>query len=272
MTREEILAAMLECKEKLGYTPSREELARHAGVTRAEIKKFFGTYTIALTVCQLDKQTNGRKVERADLFADWAGVARKLGKVPTVIEYNQHGKYSVTPYMRCFGTWTQMPLGLQQYAEENGLAEEWADVMALVAERFQRRKIKIPISAHTAGTGERAKPLNDGPLYGPLLTTCPLLCGPTNEDGVLFLFGAVAEKLGFAVLRVQAGYPDVEAFRLVAKGRWQRVRIELEYQSRNFLRHMHDLKGCDLIVCWEHNWPECPLEVIELKKVFEGMR
>jgi hypothetical protein len=21
-----------------------------------------------------------------------------------------------------------------------------------------------------------------------------------------------------------------------------------------------------IIVCWEHNWPECPLEVIELKK------
>ena len=25
--------------------------------------------------------------------------------------------------------------------------------------------------------------------------------------------------------------------------------------------------GCDLIVCWEHNWEECPLEVIELKTV-----
>ena len=24
---------------------------------------------------------------------------------------------------------------------------------------------------------------------------------------------------------------------------------------------------CDLIVCWEHNWPECPLEVIELKSL-----
>jgi hypothetical protein len=29
---------------------------------------------------------------------------------------------------------------------------------------------------------------------------------------------------------------------------------------------MHDPNGCDIIVCWEHNWPECPLEVIELKK------
>jgi hypothetical protein len=55
--------------------------------------------------------------------------------------------------------------------------------------------------------------------------------------------------------------------REIEPGRWQRVRIEFEYQSRNFLTHMHPLSGCDLIVCWENNWPECPLEVIELKKV-----
>ena len=22
-----------------------------------------------------------------------------------------------------------------------------------------------------------------------------------------------------------------------------------------------------MIVCWEHNWPECPLEVLELKSL-----
>ena len=22
---------------------------------------------------------------------------------------------------------------------------------------------------------------------------------------------------------------------------------------------------CNMIVCWTHNWPECPLEVVELK-------
>jgi hypothetical protein len=47
------------------------------------------------------------------------------------------------------------------------------------------------------------------------------------------------------------------------------VRIEIEHESRNFLRHGHDPKGCDLIVCWEHNWEECPLEVVELRKAVE---
>ena len=37
------------------------------------------------------------------------------------------------------------------------------------------------------------------------------------------------------------------------------------HPSGNFLRHAHEPTGCDLIVCWEHNWPESPLEVVELK-------
>jgi hypothetical protein len=31
------------------------------------------------------------------------------------------------------------------------------------------------------------------------------------------------------------------------------------------------VNDCDMIVCWEHNWPECPLEVIELKTVMRGL-
>jgi hypothetical protein len=31
-------------------------------------------------------------------------------------------------------------------------------------------------------------------------------------------------------------------------------------------RHMHEASKCDLIICWRHNWAECPLEVLELRK------
>jgi hypothetical protein len=73
--------------------------------------------------------------------------------------------------------------------------------------------------------------------------------------------------MGFVVTWIQSGFPDCEAMIMVGEERWQRVRIEFEYESRNFLKHMHDAKECDLIVCWRHNWPECPLEVIELRKL-----
>jgi hypothetical protein len=58
----------------------------------------------------------------------------------------------------------------------------------------------------------------------------------------------------------------------VDEDRWELVRIEFEYESRNFLKHAHKPGDCDLIVCWKQNWPECPVDVVELrrelKKVF----
>jgi hypothetical protein len=56
----------------------------------------------------------------------------------------------------------------------------------------------------------------------------------------------------------------------VGPNRWIPKKIEFENESRNFLTHMHSLDGADLIVCWTHNWPECPLEVLELKSVICG--
>jgi hypothetical protein len=53
--------------------------------------------------------------------------------------------------------------------------------------------------------------------------------------------------------------------------RWQRARVEFEFRSRNFRDHGHDATKCDLIVCWQHDWPDCPLEVIELRTVIERL-
>jgi hypothetical protein len=42
------------------------------------------------------------------------------------------------------------------------------------------------------------------------------------------------------------------------------VLIEFEYQSSNFHDHGHSPEDCDLIVCWIHDWEDCPIEVLEL--------
>lgn len=102
-------------------------------------------------------------------------------------------------------------------------------------------------------------------LVGPGLNFRGFLHEPISEQGVVFLFGMVAKELGFIVESVATGFPDCTAKREVAKNRFKSVSIEFEFQSRNFLIHGHEVSGCDLIVCWEHNWPECPLETIELR-------
>jgi hypothetical protein len=109
-------------------------------------------------------------------------------------------------------------------------------------------------------------------VYGEPLGLAAMAHAPTNELGVLFLFGIVAADLGFRVERLQAAFPDCEAKREVAPGKWELVFIELEIYSRNFKLHRHNPRGCHAIVCWKHNWPDCPewLEVIELCKVVKG--
>jgi hypothetical protein len=101
------------------------------------------------------------------------------------------------------------------------------------------------------------------------LTNAPLQSAPQNELGVVYLFAHVAKRLHLRVEEIRPKFPDCIAFKRTGDSEKQ-VRIEFEYKSSNFKTHKHDPKGCDLIVCWHHDWPDMPqsLEVIELKRYF----
>ena len=124
-----------------------------------------------------------------------------------------------------------------------------------------------------APTKLRYAPLRGRPSYGQPLDFRGLRHEPINELGVVLLFGLVAKELGYIVESVQSGFPDCEAKRQIAPQRWQRVHIEFEFESRNFRDHGHPLTGCDVIVCWRHNWPDSPpqIEVLELSSVIQSL-
>jgi hypothetical protein len=87
---------------------------------------------------------------------------------------------------------------------------------------------------------------------------------PTNEQGVVFLFGRLAPRLGFHVELVQNGFPDC-----IARRRGKTYRIEFEHRASNYKGHPP--RGADVIVCWENDWEPRPkkfhhLEIIDLKK------
>lgn len=102
-----------------------------------------------------------------------------------------------------------------------------------------------------------------------VLENAPLRFAPTNELGVVFLFAHLARKWRLTIDSIQSEFPDCVAFQKVRGGE-KRIRIEFEYQSRNFRTHRHDPDKCDWIVCWEHNWPEAPehLHIVELRREF----
>jgi len=102
-------------------------------------------------------------------------------------------------------------------------------------------------------------------IVGDVINFRGLVYGPVNEMGVVALFAKISEELGFIIEEIKAGFPDCVARRQVDKG-WERVAIEFEYCSSSFGRHGHDPQGCDLIVCWEHDWELCPVPVLSLKQ------
>ena len=116
--------------------------------------------------------------------------------------------------------------------------------------------------------------LPDRPLLGAPLGLPGFLFEPTNEMGVILLFGMLAWRLGFMIESAQMGYPDCHAKLEVEPGRWQDVNIEFEHQSRHFRAHRHDPRRCDFIVCWIHNWKTCPpnIQVIELREVVRRLK
>jgi Homing endonuclease associated repeat len=265
MSRQEVMSTIVECAKQLGHTPSLAELTKINHVPHRQIVRHFGTYTRALRACNLERQGGGgNKLPLEALFRDWATVVRQMKKIPSKSEFQLLAKHSDTPLKTRFGSWGVVPRYLKRYVEEQGWTEEWKDVLEII-EAHERRGDWVDWNPTPGCAPTNPGVMVDRPLYGPLMRPYPLIHGPMNESGVIYLFGTLSEKMGFVVTRIQTEFPDCEAMRLVEEDRWQRVRIEFEYESRNFLKHMHKASECDLIVCWRHNWPECPLEVVELR-------
>lgn len=268
MTKEEILKAIQMCAKKLGRSPGLRELRKQAGLTEATIAKHFGKLSAALKAAGLEAVGSGFQVAASALMLDWAAVTRKLGKIPTVHEYRAAGKYTFQPFRNRYGPWARVRQAFRKFAREERIDRQWEDVLKLIARREDE------LRRNRERGGRRLSPLMPGrPVYGEPLLLPGMHHAPVNEAGVMFAFGVLARQLGFVVKRWQVEFPDCQAVREMAKGQWQDVNVEVEFESRNFLKHGHDPKKCDVIVCWVHNWPECPkwIEVVELRKVVEGM-
>ena len=104
-------------------------------------------------------------------------------------------------------------------------------------------------------------------IVGKLINFRGLVYAPTNEQGVVFLFGKVAHEFGMYVELIRTGYPDCIAKRFIGKDKWEEIKIEFEFKSSDFVKHKHKIEDADMIVCWEHDWEDCPksIEVLELK-------
>lgn len=271
--RSDILDAIRVAARALGEPLSRRRFLSHSGMTEYQVLKHFPSWSAALKAAGVQIDDANVRLEDAELLRDWGEMVRSNREIPTRNQYRREGNYGVNTFATHFGPWSSIPEHFRRFA---GSKPDWADVVALLPAPAPPRTQASP-AANSAET-EAPSQLSDVPrhaklgrrqTYGNPIDFRGLRHEPINENGVIFLFGIVAKELGYYVEAVQAGFPDCEAKRQVAAGKWQRVRIEFEYESRNFRDHGHPANGCDVIVCWRHNWPECPpeIEVLELERV-----
>src|SRR3990167_4807895 len=82
---------------------------------------------------------------------------------------------------------------------------------------------------------------------------------PQNEMGVIVVFAEQAKEAGFEIVEIGCDFPDA----LIKKGD-KAYRAEFEYRSSNFIQHKHDLRQCDLIICWIDDTPDFILPILAL--------
>ena len=135
-----------------------------------------------------------------------------------------------------------------------------------------KKNIEYPLSKKVIKPITEVKRLSQKQVYGSPIDFRGLRHAPLNEMGAIYLFAIIARDLGFRVEAIGTKFPDCEAIRRIGKtNKWERIHIEFEYKSSNYKTHGHPIEGCDLIVCWEHDWKECPIEVLELKDRIEDL-
>jgi len=136
-----------------------------------------------------------------------------------------------------------------------------------VLERQRQEMREYPVKVRITKAKTPRRP-GKRQVYGVPMDFRGLRHAPLNEQGVVYVFALVSRDIGFTVEAIGTAFPDCEAKRQVDRkgGIWERVRVEFEYNSSDFSKHRHPMEGCDLIVCWKHDWPQCPLKVIELSE------
>lgn len=270
--KDAVLDTIRKCAKDLGRAPSLAEFKKSSGMSPYYVTMHFETWGKAVRAAGLEPDSSRMPIPPEILLQDWGNVARRARGIPTLAKYLREGKYSPGVLERRFGPWAKIPGQFRRFAES---LPEWADVIALIPSETAISQSPMPEAPSNSRSEEsrsmQRNPKLDGrPTYGNPIDFRGFRHEPVNEQGVVFLFGMVARELGYLVEAVQAGYPDCEAKRQVAAGKWQRVRIEFEFESRNF---DHPADGCDVIVCWRDNWPDRPpnLEVLELSTVIKTL-
>jgi hypothetical protein len=265
-TREELIAKVQEVARRRGATAlSMRPFTREARISNITIQKLFGTWSKLCEAAGIAAHSPRSALTDTEIFCEMRTAFLDLGGVPKLAAFERAFKYTANVFSNRGWTWKAAKTKFRAWAEAHDPTFPYMDQLPDGSAALPRvRRAVDPMTGVHAPLGAR---LMGGPLgFGAMANA------PVNEMGVLALFAMVAERLGYSLELFNPRFPDCEARRRVSGNRWERVLIELEYRSSNFLAHEHDPKGCHMIVCWEADWRPDDIEVLELRSVVAALQ
>jgi hypothetical protein len=274
-TRQSIVHTLQNVAARLGKTAlSAKDVQPHLSLS--PIYYHFGNLGTALkaagltmTPRDLSAIASRRRLDHQVLFASLQDVERKLGYAPNLSEYRANGgTVSYRTFKARFGGWGPTLQHYQKWKVDRGGSPPKTISPANVGDISMTRRADRSARAHSPAPAQSAaRPRKPSQLYGEPIDFRGLRHAPINEQGVIYLFGIVSRELGFSVEALQQGFPDCQGKYLHDKNHklWAKARIEFEFRASNFRGHGHNQDECDVIVCWENDWPDCPLRIVELK-------
>jgi Homing endonuclease associated repeat len=277
LTADGLVSQLKEVAERLGKkSVSRSEFLRETGISEARVYKHFDSWNELVKATALEP-IDSTRIKEDELFRAMRDAFLAAGKICTQRKFDKLCRYNLSVYKRRgWGNWIGVLARFGEWASAN--APDFPFMADLPPAPPQNTP---PELAGDTGENQRTVPRSTlapwsakgSRHYGSFLNFRGLLHAPINESGVVFLFGMVAQELGYVVESIRPGFPDCEAKRRVSKSgdTWERVRIEFEFASRTFLTHGHNVAHCDVIVCWEDNWHDCPIEVLELRTAIQSL-
>lgn len=275
MTRDEIIQAAKDAASTHTGPLSRSDFQRITGIGQHHIYQHFpeGGWSEVKALAGLERHPKDNQPLSDDqLLEEFHRVANNLGELPTWAMFSHLADVSADVVRRRFGGLQGTVKRYREWLLEHEPGSALLQMLRVESKQEQEVSRSAASDAVVAGPAPQWTQV-DGQQYGAPLSFRGLRHAPINEQGVVFLFGMVSYELGYVVEAFNAVGLDCDAKRCIdaARDRWQKVTIEFEYQSRNFRDHGHDPATCDLVVCWDHNWPECPIEVLELRRVIDEL-
>ncbi len=305
-TREQIIAEIRRIAATKGtQSLDQGDFELNSMIPMSTVRYYLGTWKLALTEAGLGAIVGSDTVIKAvpenedELLTDLIRLNNETGEIPTPALIDTRGKYYLRHYLERWKSISEAYLLAQKkFPPQPSSYQQFMDAFPnppfTDPEELFAQPIETPVLKTTTPHKEISESLRL--MTEPLFSTAEapiesletpaheefienhfffrgLRNGPVNKMGVIYLFATIHQELGYYINSLQPGYPDCIGERCVDRPNnlWEQVNIHFEYKSSDFKRQNHGECLGDVVVCWRHDWPECPKEVLELRTAIKQL-